>query len=175
VPYDCGVFFTRHKTLSVDVFGNPGAAYLATATNDIQSPLNIGIENSRRFRALPVYATLKAYGRNGYLDMLKRQIGLARRVTQWLLHDDRFEVLPGGASEDEIVAKTYMVVLFRARNEISNKGMVKWINADARMYVSGTVWDGKPATRIAVSNWRADVGRDGDLIEEVLNDLIPRG
>ena len=173
VPYDSGVFFTRHKTLSEKVFGNGNAAYLTSALGDgdaIQSPLNIGIENSRRFRALPAYCTLIAYGREGYVDMLKRQIGLARRVTRWLLDDDRFEVLPARGIEQEILAKTYMVVLFRVKEHLRNKDFVKRVNAAGRIYLSGTVWDGEPAARIAVSNWQVDVQRDGDLIEDMLGE-----
>ncbi|KAI1607964.1 tyrosine decarboxylase [Exophiala viscosa] len=173
VPYDSGVFFTRHKTLSENVFGNGNAAYLTSALGDgdaIQSPLNIGIENSRRFRALPAYCTLIAYGREGYVDMLKRQIGLARRVTMWLLDNDKFEVLPVGGTDQEILAKTYMVVLFRVKDPVRNTGFVKRVNATGNIYLSGTVWDGKPAARIAVSNWQVDVQRDGDLIEDVLEE-----
>lgn len=172
VPYDCGVFFTRHRSLSEDVFRNGNAAYLAAPESDgddIQSPLNIGIENSRRFRSLPVYCTVKAYGRRGYLDMLKRQVGLARRVTRWLFNDDRFEVLPRGSSESEVLSKTFIIVLFRMRDESLSTGLVKRINATGRLFVSGTVWDGKAAARIAVSNWRVDIERDARLIEEVLD------
>ncbi|KAK5056557.1 hypothetical protein LTR84_012088 [Exophiala bonariae] len=172
VPYDCGMFFTKHKDLSEDVFRNGNAAYLTSGLgdgDDVQTPLNIGLENSRRFRSLPVYCTIKAYGRQGYIDMLKRQIGLARRVTRWLLDDDRFEVLPHGASESEVIAKTFIIVLFRMKDENLNKGLVKRVNATGRMFVSGTVWDGKAAARIAVSNWRVDIERDARLIEEVLD------
>jgi glutamate/tyrosine decarboxylase-like PLP-dependent enzyme len=182
VPYDSGVFFTRHKQLMEDVFRNGSAAYLrasATGFDDgygaIQTPLNIGIENSRRFRALPAYATLLAYGRQGYLDMLKRQIGLARRVTSWLLRDERFEVLPATAataSEQDVLARTYMVVLFRVKDEQKMKTFVQRVKETGKIYVSGTVWEGKEAARIAVSNWRADVERDGELIENVLDEMV---
>jgi len=174
VPYDCGVFFTKHKSLSEDVFRNGTAAYLTsglTAAEEIQTPLNIGIENSRRFRALPVYSTIKAYGREGYVNMLKRQVGLARRVTHWLLNDDRFEVLPRSSSKDETLAKTFMVVLFRIRDESQTKDFVKRINATGKIFVSGTVWEGQAAARIAVSNWRVDIDRDARIIQEVLSEV----
>jgi hypothetical protein len=45
------------------VFQNANAAYLSSIPSSIPSPLNIGLENSRRFRALPVYAVLLAYGK----------------------------------------------------------------------------------------------------------------
>ena len=116
--------------------------------------------------------TLMAYGRDGYVEMLKRQIGLARRVTQWLMRDGRFEVLPrGGGGQKEMLAKTYIVVLFRLRNDEKNRDFVRKVNATGRIYMSGTVWEGKPAGRIAVSNWQADVERDGYLIESVLDEV----
>ncbi|KIW96019.1 uncharacterized protein Z519_03085 [Cladophialophora bantiana CBS 173.52] len=197
VPYDCGVFFTRHKTLSEDVFRNGNAAYLtgaATATTTtaaltsstskgnrvgdvydaIQSPLNIGIENSRRFRALPVYATLMAYGRTGYLEMLRRQIRLARRVSGWLLREERFDLLPArsvGETEQDALAKTFIVVLFRVKDEGLMRDFVTRVNETGKIYITGTVWDGKPAARIAISNWQVDLERDAKLIEEVLDQV----
>lgn len=174
VTYDCGIFFTRHKSLSEQVFRNGNAAYLTSGLgpdDGIQSPGNIGLENSRRFRALPVYATVKAYGRESHLAMLKRQISLARRVTHWLLRDDRFQVLPGGVDHTDLINKTFIIVLFRATDPEVNNSLVKRVNADGRIYVSGTVWDGKPAARIAVSNWRVDVDRDASLIQQVLDSV----
>ncbi|KAJ7039331.1 pyridoxal phosphate-dependent transferase [Mycena alexandri] len=93
VPHDCGFFFTRHLELQQTVFRNAGAAYLSTATLSIPSPLNLGLENSRRFRALPVYASLLAYGRSWYCTLLERQIGLAavlRRTSPTRLRTNLF-------------------------------------------------------------------------------------
>ena len=177
VPYDCGFFFTRHKGLAEEVCTNGGAAYLTPAVVDgegdgIQSPLNIGIENSRRFRALPVYATLLSYGRNGYVDMLVRQVRLARRVARFVFDHEEYELLPVGDSREGAVARAFMIVLFRAKDEAINKELVKRINETGQMYVSGTKWEGKPAARIAVSNWRVDVERDVRLVQEVLRAVL---
>lgn len=61
------------------------------------------------------------------------------------------------------------MVLFRAKDDTRNKTLKERLNsgtkgqkdASSEMYVSGTVWDGKPAVRIAVCNWRVDRGEDG--------------
>lgn len=142
VPYDCGFFFCRHPSVSQQVFQNPNAAYLNTTnagTDKIQSPLNIGIENSRRFRGLPVYASLIAYGRDGYRDMLKRQIRFARAVATYLYDHDAFELLPETVfnSKDRINQDTFIIILFRAKNKGLNGDLVKRINASSKMYVSG--------------------------------------
>jgi glutamate/tyrosine decarboxylase-like PLP-dependent enzyme len=170
VPYDCGFYFCRHKGIAEEVFRNGNAAYLTSVGSDDQvaSPLHIGIENSRRFRALPVYASLLAYGRKGYANMLRRQIKLARRVVSYLWESAIYQVLPEGRSKAEMVDKTFIVVLFRARNDRLNGDLVHRINEGRKIYVSGTSWDGRPAARIAIANWGVDVESDYRIIHDVL-------
>lgn len=145
---------------------------MASADYSIPSPLNVGIENSRRFRALPVYATLTAYGREGYRNMLERQIKLARRIADFIAQSDAFELLPSrgglGCEGGSPYSAIFIIVLFRARNEALNEMLVQRINASRRIYVSGTQWEGKSAARFAVANWMADVERDLPLIQQVL-------
>lgn len=176
VPYDCGFFLSKHLALAGRVFQNPNAAYLSAASSDdgIPSPLNIGIENSRRFRALPVYATLVAYGRDGYRDMLERCIALSRSIAEFLLQSEDFELLPDvqGQSVDEVLDGIFIIVLFRAKDEELNRQLVERIKATRKIYVSGTSWQGTPACRFAVSNWQVDVSRDLPLIQEVLNGVV---
>lgn len=177
VPYDCGFFFCRHPNIAQQVFQNPNAAYLNTknaATDLIQSPLNIGIENSRRFRGLPVYATLMAYGREGYADMLKRQIRFARAVAAYLFDHADFELLPKDLFSDKtsIDENIFIIVLFKAKNKALNDTLVERINASSKMYVSGTMWDNCPASRIAVSNWQVDPDRDLNVVRTVLENVL---
>jgi len=177
VPYDCGFFLSRHASLAPRVFQNANAAYLSTgATVDaIMSPLHVGIENSRRFRALPVYATLVAYGRDGYRDMLERQVGLARGIAKFLLQSVDFELLPEApeaAHGEEVLHGIFIIVLFRARDDGLNSQLVERIKAARRIYVSGTVWKGRPACRFAVANWQVQVQRDLSVIEEVRGSVV---
>ncbi|KAK4612398.1 L-2,4-diaminobutyrate decarboxylase [Fulvia fulva] len=178
VPYDCGIFLSRHLGLGMQVFQNVGAAYLATGlTSSVPSPLNIAIENSRRFRALPVYATLAAYGRSGLGDTLKRQIALARSIAQFIASEPGFEILPRSPPsfnkvKEQGISRIYIVVLFRATDDALNKELVQRINATRKIFVSGTQWDGQPAARFALSNWQVDVERDMALITEVLRGVL---
>lgn len=177
VPYDCGFFFCRNASVAQQVFQNPNAAYLKTnnaATDTIQSPMNIGIENSRRFRGLPVYATLMAYGREGYKDMLQRQIRFARAVAGHLFDHADFELLPKDIYRDRssIDQSIFVIVLFKAKNKALNDTLVKRINASSKIYVSGTVWNNAPASRIAVSNWQVDPDRDLEVVKTVVKDVL---
>jgi glutamate/tyrosine decarboxylase-like PLP-dependent enzyme len=200
VPYDCGFFLSRHLPIASAVFQNPNAAYLAPAAGTvgtetegrIMSPLNIGIENSRRFRALPVYAALVAYGKEGYRDMLHRQVQLCRGIAACILGSEAFELLPvvkgererereeGGKQQGEgkqeeqlkqILNTIYIIVLFRARDPEVNSKLVAQIKQTRKIYVSGTTWEGRPACRFAVSNWQVDVQRDLKIVTRVLEDV----
>ena len=179
VPYDCGFFFCRHKDLAQQAFQNANAAYLnVDSTGDenyepIESPLNIGIENSRRFRGLPVYATLMAYGYNGYRDMLQRQIRFARAVATFILEHPAFELLPESLdSKNRIDQDVFIVVLFKAKDSGLNVDLVRRINQDNRIYVSGAKWKGQPASRIAVASWQVDVAQDLALVKTVLESVL---
>ena len=176
VPYDCGFFLTRHPAVPPLVFQNPNAAYLAPAGNEavVPSPLNVGIENSRRFRGLPVYATLMAYGREGYANMLRRQVRFARAVAAFLFDHEAFQLLPEDVYRDRVGVEehVFIIVLFRAKDAALNEVLGRRINASARICVSGTVWDGCPASRIAVSNWQVDPERDLEVVRSVLEGVV---
>ncbi|EEQ31941.1 pyridoxal-dependent decarboxylase [Microsporum canis CBS 113480] len=170
VPYDCGFLFSRHGDVAEEVFKNPNAAYLcSSAGNHIPTPLNIGVENSKRFRALPVYSTLIAYGKDGYRAMVERQIRLARLITAWLYDHPKYTVLGGAGSKEDLLATTYMIVLLRAKDEGLNLKLADAINATGKIFVSGTKWSGEAACRIAISNWKVQVERDFKLVKEVLD------
>lgn len=175
VPYDCGFFLSKYRHIGERVFQNPNAAYLATSNGpgSIASPLNIGLENSRRFRALPVYANLVAYGKSGYQDMLKRQIDLSRGIARYILESERYELLPlSTSSVDERLEDIFIIVLFRAKDDQLNEALVDKVKSTREIYVSGTSWGGKAACRFAVSNWQASLERDLPKVEKVLQSVI---
>lgn len=166
------MFFCKSPSTMQAVFTNPNASYLSSGSSapTIPSPLNIGLENSRRFRALPVYAVLLSEGRPGLAAMLGNMARLARSLAAFLRASPHYELLPeeeaGSQGNDREI---FMSVLFRAKEEAQNEDLVARINATRQMYVSGTSWKGKKAVRIAVSNWRVDVERDTAVVSEILN------
>lgn len=180
-PYDSGFFFTRTSQILHQNMLN-SAPYLAgistnsdpNGTSNIPSPLNIHLENSRRFRALPVYATLAAYGASGYKQLVRRLILHAREIARVIYRHPAYELLPvdEGGTEEDAVNSVFMVVLFRARDEWQNQLLKERINDTGKMYVSATVWEGMPAVRVAVGNWRVAGGKKGSegwgVVEEVL-------
>lgn len=166
VPYDSGFFLTRSSELMFSVFQNAGAAYLpSSAGATLPSPMNIGIENSRRFRALPAYATLVAYGRDGYARFIDNVIELCRSLASWIDASPDYELLAVPA--DQVCT----VVLFRARDAGLNSHLKERINATRQVYVSPSAWDGQPAVRVAPCNWNT-CASDCDAIVAELQRVV---
>jgi glutamate/tyrosine decarboxylase-like PLP-dependent enzyme len=185
-PYDAGIFFSRNVHLQTEIFQNANAAYLTggaagpPSNRDspfVPSPMNMGIENSRRFRALPVYAVLLSEGREGLAAILARMVRLARGVRQILRRLPEYETFgdenasdKGDDSDDD----THIGVLFWAKDEAINADLAVRINASRQMYVSPTAWRGRPACRVAVSSWRVAEG-DLEVVEAVLKQAVAGG
>ena len=146
VPYDCGVFLTSKSTILEQSCSNSAASYLThdTGLSAIAQPFNNGIENSRRWRSLSIYATLLAYGKEGYSGLLTQQITLARSIAQWISSSDEYELL---------AECSYTIVLFRSRRHRTvelNTALVKEINSAGDIYLTATVCFDTPAIRLAV-------------------------
>ena len=79
VPYDCGFAFVREPERLPRAL-NVGASYLPSSDEARPSFGFLAPESSRRARSLAVWATLRAYGRDGYRDMVERHLALAQRL-----------------------------------------------------------------------------------------------
>lgn len=171
VPYETAFLFTRHTSSLTDICSNGSAAYLATApASGIISPLNTSLENSRRFRALPIYAVLLNLGREGLERLFASQILLARAIATHLheQYSEEFELLPApkqGETFEHQLKQIGIIVLFRAKDEELNKVLTDKINSHKSIFVSGTSYEGKKAVRIAVSGW--DINYSGGSSSDV--------
>jgi len=169
VPYDCGFAFVRDPALLTGAFTLTGAAYLPDDSDARPSFGDRGPEASRRARALTVWASLRAYGREGIQEMVDRHIALARRVGEQV----------EAASDLELLAPVRLnVVCFRARppgvpedrlDEL-NRRVGQAVLEDGRVYFGTTVYGGRVAFRPAISNWRT-AEPDVDLIVPLVREL----
>jgi glutamate/tyrosine decarboxylase-like PLP-dependent enzyme len=171
VPYDCGFAYCRDGRLLNAVFGM-NAPYFPATEADHPDFLYLSPEMSRRARSLAVWATLAAYGRNGYRAMVERHVALAKRLADQIRASSDFQLL----AEPRL-----NVVCFRYRPAGSPDGDLDQINrqlgqaviADGTVYFGTTVYAGKVAFRPAIANWRT-TERDVDIILDVLRRLAKR-
>lgn len=152
VPFDTGFCFVRDDRLLAEVFSLDGA-YL---NDDPDAPGMLGLrgpEMSRRARALPVFARLAAYGRDGYRLLVEHGVGLAAELAAIVEEADDFELLvpprlcivsfryrPGGLDDTELDAL--------------NARLGEAVLRDGRVYMGTTVCRGHVAFKPAFVNWR---------------------
>jgi glutamate/tyrosine decarboxylase-like PLP-dependent enzyme len=162
VPYDSAVTFTRHRRLQVDVFSS-AAAYLNQPEGD-PSPIHLAPESSHRFRALPAWFTLKAYGAEGHRDIVERDCRLAGELGARIERSDEFELLAP--------VRLNIVCFALRRGDGTPETAAQFAAAvrdGGRTLVTPTVLRGRAGLRAAFSNWRT-TERDLDIIWEALRD-----
>ena len=168
VPYDCGAAFVHDPALHQGAFA-AAAAYLGTDDSDRPVFSSLSPEMSRRARGLAVWATLRAYGRDGYRAMIERHLELARRLA------DQVDAEP---ELERLADVTLNVVCFRYRPEglaeeeldDVNRRLGQAVLDDGRVYFGTTVYAGKVAFRPAIVNWRTGP-EDVDLVVPTILEL----
>ena len=168
VPYDCGFAFVRDGSLLNEVFGL-GAPYFPTAEADHPDYLYLGPEMSRRARGLAVWATLAAYGRTGYRQMVERHVALAKRLADQVQESTEFELLEPPVLNVVCFRFHPPGVDDRELDEI-NRSLGKAIIEDGRVYFGTTVYRGQVAFRPAISNWRT-TAKEVDEILRIAREL----
>ncbi|KPV72723.1 uncharacterized protein RHOBADRAFT_46318 [Rhodotorula graminis WP1] len=184
--------------------GDSAPAYLATpatssgsatsshprveTTKALPSPLFQNVENSRRFRALPLYASLLSLGHAGYARLIERNVAFARRIESFLRTHPSFDILtpaPSTASPADapFAFRVLNIVLFAPSSLAPERYRVASstnpdpaatflgaINASNEVFCTGTSWRGRKAVRIAVSNWQTELeeGREWEVVRKVL-------
>jgi glutamate/tyrosine decarboxylase-like PLP-dependent enzyme len=145
VPYDSAMQFNKRKDLQLKVFQN-SAAYLGDPST---SPdyFHYTPENSRRWRALPAWFSLMAYGKEGYSEMIERNCALAEKLGAWIHQSVDYTLLS---------PVKLNIVCFALKNENAEatKALLAKIRDDGRAFFTPTIYKGIPAIRAALSNWQ---------------------
>lgn len=169
VPYESGFSFVRDPTSLSRAFGAWGAAYLPDADDERVNYNMLGPESSRRARALPIWATLRAYGRDGHREMVERHLDVAAHLGG----------LVEAAPDLELLAPVQLcIACFRYRPDgvpadrldDLNARLGEALLADGRVYAGTSTYRGMTVFRPAPLNWRttkADVERLVDVLREL--------
>jgi glutamate/tyrosine decarboxylase-like PLP-dependent enzyme len=161
VPYDSGIAFcadpdAHRAAMSVR------ASYLEQADADAaRDQMDWNPEFSRRARGFPIYAAIRALGREGIAAMVERCCDHAARFADLLGEEPGVEIL------NEVVLNQ-VLVRFGDDDELT-RATIAAVQEDGTCWLSGTVWQGKAAMRISVSSWRTsddDVERSAAAILE---------
>ena len=119
---------------------------------------DIGLQNSRGFRALKVWLCLRQVGRNGYIKMIEDDIKLSNHLfgitestpelqaVSQHLSITTFRYVPSDINEKTEDAKDYL-------NEL-NQELLDRLNNSGEVYISNAMIDGKFVLRACIVNFR---------------------
>ena len=161
VPYDSGIAFCARPAAHRAAM-SVSASYLEHTDPDAaRDQLDWTPEFSRRARGFPIYAAVRALGREGIVSMVERCCDHASRFAELLGAEPGVEIL------NEVVLNQ-VLVRFGDDDELT-RATITAVQEEGTCWLSGTVWQGKAAMRISVSSWRTteeDVERSAEAILE---------
>jgi len=151
VPYDSGIALCAHPDAHRAAMGMR-AGYLPQDNGGERDAMDYNPELSRRARGFPIYAAIRALGRDGIADLVERCCALARRFAEGLAAHERIEILND-------VVLNQVLVRFHApdgdHDGLTNQ-IVRRTQQEGTCWMSGTTWHGQAAMRISVINWSTD-------------------
>ncbi len=173
VPYDSGYAFVRDYGLMARAF-RYSADYLPSEDDLYPTPGAIGPESSRRGRSFAVWATLKAYGRDGHRRIVEHCLDIAQHFTSVVDGNPQLELMaevplnivafrynPGGISDEAL--------------DSLNQRLGERVLIDGRFMVGTSKLGARTIFRPAFSNWRTrneDVEAMADVICELGANLL---
>ena len=146
VPYDSGIVLCRHPE-SHRAAMTTTASYLIQdeGARRVRDQVDWVPEFSRRARGFAVYAALRSLGRSGLVELVERCCDGATRFAAAIAELDGVELL------NEVVLNQ---VLFRFESDERTDEVLRLVQEDGRVWMSGTTWTGRKAIRVSVSNWQ---------------------
>lgn len=158
--YDCGFVAVRDPKTHRAAMSPRPPAYLVRSDTERESWEYV-LDGSRRARGFAVYAALRSLGRAGVRELVERCCDLARRMAE------RLDAEPGVSVLNDVVLNQ-VLVRFGDDDQATN-AVIARVQERGTAWMAGTVWRGRAAMRISVSNWsttEADADRTAEAIVE---------
>jgi aromatic-L-amino-acid decarboxylase len=149
--------------------------YLRTKETGVINYRDWGIPLGRRFTALKLWFVIRSYGVEGLQAMVRRHVGLAHRIRDWIEASPDFEVLapvpvnlvcfryaPQGVTGDRL--------------DSINEDLMERLNSTGRLYLTHTKLDGRYTLRLVIGQTfvgQRHVEQAWDLIQRVARSIGP--
>ncbi len=167
VPYEAGATLVRDPATLRAMFAlRP--EYLALEQDwYLESPVwpaDMGPQLTREFRALKAWAVMQAVGLERYRELWRNDIAVAREIARLARAEPRLEVV---ASSD-LSCFCLRYVPRHGDSNAFNRRLLDRTHRDGRMFISGTVLEGKFALRGCVTNYRSGLEDARICVETIL-------
>lgn len=162
VPYESAFYLIKKEYASVQIetFQNSNAPYLGNPLENFNY-LNVLPENSRRLRALPVWFSLLAYGKEGFCDIVENSASMALHFGNQLIEDGNFELLA------PIRLNNVCFTLKGDHNQEKVSQFLTELNDRGKVFMTPTVYRNRKGIRASFVNWRTTENDIKIVVEEM--------
>jgi len=152
-PVDCSALYTRRPDVLRRAFSLVPEYLATTAPDDVTNYMDYGVQLGHRFRALKLWAVIRAFGADGLAERIRYHCALAQEFASWVR----------GAPDWELSAPVpFSLVCFRyvpaeldaAEVDTLNARVLETVNATGRVYLSHTRLADRYVLRLAIGNIR---------------------
>jgi len=167
VPYESAFYLIKkeHTSLQIETFQNSNAPYLGNPLENFNY-LNVLPENSRRLRALPVWFSLLAYGKDGFQDIIENSAYLAMHFGNALIENGNFELLA------PIRLNNVCFTLKGNHNQEKVSEFLTTLNDRGKVFMTPTVYQNRKGIRASFVNWRTTENDIKIIIEELKETIL---
>jgi aromatic-L-amino-acid decarboxylase len=157
-PVDCSALFTRRPEEFRRTFSLV-PEYLRTSEEDVTNLMEYGPALGRRFRALKLWAVIRAFGRQGLQAKIREHVRLAQLFASWVDAEPGWEI---------VAPHPFSVVCFRREgSDEENEALLERVNATGEVFLSHTRLRDRYVLRLAIGHAATaeeDVARAWELL-----------
>jgi aromatic-L-amino-acid/L-tryptophan decarboxylase len=170
-PLEAGCALVRKPELLLNAFSYHPSYY--HFEEEATNYLDLGLQNSRGFRALKVWMALQQAGRDGYLKMIGDDIRLAKHLYRLASAHPELEALSCGLSiaTFRYVPTEHRRLVGSAETEEYlnrlNRDILSRVENGGEAFLSNAIVDGKFALRACIVNFRTSL-EDIELVPELV-------
>ncbi|MDQ6470459.1 pyridoxal-dependent decarboxylase [Flavobacterium sp. LHD-80] len=167
VPYESAFYLLKkeHLSLQIETFQNSNAPYLGNPLENFNY-LNVLPENSRRLRALPAWFALRAYGKDGFKDIVENSTALALHFANALIETESFELLA------PIRLNNVCFTLKGNYNQEKVNEFLTILNDRGKVFMTPTFYQNRKGIRASFVNWRTTEEDIKIIIEEMKTSIL---
>jgi aromatic-L-amino-acid/L-tryptophan decarboxylase len=171
-PVDCSALLLHDATATARAFGAGAGDYvrvLETLQAETFAFWDHGLELSRRFRALKLWATLRFHGARRLAAAIGEDVRLAAHLAGRVAEAEDFELL-AGPGLSICCFRHVPAQLDEPALDAHNERILQALQRDGRVYLSNATIDGRFALRACITNFRttrADVERVLTVVREL--------
>jgi aromatic-L-amino-acid decarboxylase len=160
LPYGTGCLLVRDPAALKAAHGSAGAYLPDSEGQGFLSAHEISPELSRPFRGLALWLPLMLHGVAAFRDQLREKLELARWAYDELMDDPHLEMID---------PPQLSIVAFRFRDGFGDadalgRELLERVNARRRVYLSGTILEGRYVLRICILSFRTHRDRVADAV-----------